>query len=561
MIAPNPTLRSLAGRNCPKFVGWIAVLVVSATSAPAFGQQSNGNKVSFGESAVDAIAAKIKIDLKTTRETKSPSPDGGTAQTPAPDKRVPDDSPPKVAKPARPHKAVTSQKVKSLEASALKCQTAEEALVIYKIFMAAPDNTEDEKQQAQARYEYWDQAATDQLVRVGPKWIPKEEAEALQKEADDLVRQAIEMLNVDNVAAATAKLEKASKVYPEHLESVFLLAVNAFLRRDFKVAETKFNQCLTRAPNNIALLNNIAICEIQMKRYAGAVKHWQQAASLDPENKSVAQNVGQFISDANLNRIGNVDKKIVVEATETYQVIIAKDPGNRADPGRGYVIMKMLRTNAAIETPGSESRVVGNGTGFVIAEGYVLTNRHVVDDADSLVIQDPSKPDGLPLFAKVVAVSKDLDLAVLECRQLTAPAVPVNTTPVGRGTEVMALGFPMASVVGKGLKATRGIVTGLPSDATEKMLVLDVHVNPGNSGGPLCDRAGRVVGVVAAKTITSTLVQSYGLAIPINDALPFLKQTIRDYAPPKVDGKSGEWTDVDALISKSTVMILIQKKQ
>ena len=56
-------------------------------------------------------------------------------------------------------------------------------------------------------------------------------------------------------------------------------------------------------------------------------------------------------------------------------------------------------------------------------------------------------------------------------------------------------------------------------------------------------------------------MQGYGLAIPINDAMPFLKQHIRDFESAKSEGKTIEWTDVDALISPSTVMILIQKKR
>jgi S1-C subfamily serine protease len=549
-------LRTSSSRS---FVGCVAIAVICLTWCSNSLAQQN-DKTSFLESAVDGIAAKIRIELKSTKPTEAPAPDASAASKP--EKTIPSagktKTEPKAPTSIRP---VTSQKIKTLEANALKCQTAEEALVLYKFFMAAPDTTTEEKEQAQTRYDYWDQAAIDQLVRVGPKWMAKEDADALQKEADGLVREAMELLNVDNFAAATAKLEKASKVHPEHLESVFLLAVNAFLKRDFKIAETKFNQCLSRAPNNLALLNNVAICEIQMKRYAQAVKHWDRAATLDLDNSDVAQNIGQFISDVNLKRFVNVEKNALADATEIYQKMIAKDPGIRANSTRGYIVMKILRSNTANETPGEESRVIGNGTGFVIAEGYVLTNRHVVDDADSLVIQDPTKGDGLLFHAKVLAISKELDIALLECRQLKAPAVPVNTTPVGRGTEVMAFGYPMASVVGKGLKATRGIITGLPSDATEKMLVLDVHVNPGNSGGPLCDRSGRVVGVVAAKTMTTALVQSYGLAIPINDALPFIKQHIRDYASPKVETKTDEWTDVDAVISPSTVMILIQKKQ
>ena len=356
-------LRTSGSRS---FVGCLAMAVTCATWC-SIGLAQQNEKTSFGESPVDGIAAKIRIELKSAKATAAASPDSTATSTP--EKTMPSAGNTKTeTKTLKPTRPVTSQKVKTLEANALKCQTAEEALALYKFFMAAPETTADEKEQAQGRYDYWEQAAVDQMVRVGPKWMAKEDADALQKEADDLVREALEMLNVDNFAAATAKLEKASKVYPEHLESVFLLAVNAFLKRDFKIAETKFNQCLSRAPNNIALLNNIAICEIQMKRYAQAVKHWDRAATLDLDNNNVAQNIGQFISDVNLKRFANVDKNALADATELYQKMIAKDPGNRANSTRGYVVMKMLRSNTATETPGEESRVIGNGTGFVIAE-------------------------------------------------------------------------------------------------------------------------------------------------------------------------------------------------
>ncbi len=541
-------------------------LLVAAAGWTSIGHgQTSGKGASetFADSPVDAIAARIRADLKALKATApSDTPTTGSPNKPVPEKEPSTGTPTKSpAKTPGTPKAISSPKVRAVETNAQKCQTAEEALLLFQIFLADSATTGDEKEQAQARLEYWEQAATDQLVHVGTKWMPKPEAVALEKEADKLVEEALEMLNVDNFTAANAKLEKAGKIYPEHLESIFLLAVGAFLGNDFKAAELKFNQCLSRSPNNVALLNNVAVCEIQMKRYSGAVKHWEKAAAIDLENKNVAQNLGKFISDVNLKKFTGVDRRVLTDATEAYQKMVAKDSGNRADPSRGYAVLKMLRNKPGDPAAVEESRVVGNGTGFVIAEGYVLTNRHVVEDADSLVIQDPAKPNGLPLAAKVVASSKDLDVALIECRQLKAPAVPLNTVPVGRGTEVMALGFPIASVVGKGLKATRGIITGLPSEETDKMMVLDVQVNPGNSGGPLCDRAGRVVGVVAAKTYTATFVQGYGLAIPINDAMPFLKQHIRDFESAKSDGKTIEWTDVDALISPSTVMILIQKKR
>lgn len=536
----------------------VAFLVVTCASDKSYAQFSPKNAVeAFGDSPVDAIAVRIKADLTRMKSaapsvpvvppSTKPQPPNGTESVSKPTSKKPNSKPP------------TAARVKAVEANAQKCQTADEALVLFKIFLTTPGLTAEEKEQAQSRMEYWEQASIDQMVRVGTKWMSKSEADGLKKEADMLVGEALEMLNVDDFVGANAKLERAGKIYPEHLESIFLLAVGAFLNRDFKAAEARFKECLQRAPENVSLLNNVAVCEIQTKRYTPAVNHWAKAAAIDLENRAVAQNLGQFISDANLKRLGTVDKKTMSDASDMYSKMITKDPGNRSNTSRGYVLSRLLRPKGS-ESPVEESRVVGNGTGFVVAPGFILTNRHVVDDADSLVIQDPAQSDRI-LAAKVVAVSKDLDVALVECRDLKAAPLSLNAVPVGRGTEVMALGFPIATVVGKGLKATRGIVTGLPSEETDRMMILDVQVNPGNSGGPLCDRTGSVVGIIAAKTFTAGFVQSYGLAIPMKDVMPFLKQNLREFTPVAPETKTVEWTDVDAKVSPSTVMIIIQKKR
>lgn len=473
-------------------------------------------------------------------------------------------------------------RLRNVEAEAQQCKTAAEALLVYKIFVSADDTTNEEKAEAQPRLEYWQQAVKDELVRVGKKWIPGREAEKMKAEADKLVQEAIEMINVKNYEKADSKLEQASRVYPDHLESLFLLGVGAFLNKDLKGAERRFSQCLARAPNHVPLLNNVAVCEALTKRHGQAVKHWAQAAALDPENEYLAQNLGRFIADANdvsakaprpakgtrtkgskNDDFGRVDKRTIDEATSLYSKLIADGKVQRANVSRGYLVISLFQSKKGDDKDESpeESQVVGNGSGFVIWNEYVLTNRHVVAEADALVIQDPADPSADPLIGKVVAVSKELDLAVVHCAGLKAPAVPVNPAEVNRGAEVLALGFPVMNVVGKGLKATRGIITGLPSADTGKMMVLDVQINPGNSGGPLCDRTGRVLGVVAAKTFTERFVQGYGLAIPMSDALPFIEKSVPNFSKSAANDKPLEWTEVDAQISKSTVLILIKKKK
>ncbi|MGE5192355.1 MAG: trypsin-like peptidase domain-containing protein [Deltaproteobacteria bacterium] len=524
-----------------------------------------------GASPVEAITSRIKLELNKPADGAAADPDRPTPQAPdtTPDAEKPTatDAPPRDSGARRTAKTVTPKKptgkgrVKALEIDAQQCQTAEEALVLYRIFIAAPETTAAEKAQVQSRLEFWEQAAKDELVRVGTEWMPKADADKLKEEADNLVAEAIELINVESFAKADSKLERASRIYPDHLESLFLLGVGAFLNRDVKGAEKRFSKSLSRAPNHVPLLNNVALCEALTFQFEKAVRHWALAASLEPDNSAVAQNLGTFIADAGKSAIGTADKRLVDSATQTYMKLVADGKVPRADTQKGYVLLKLFQPKKDDKSSPEESQVVGSGSGFVIWERYVLTNRHVVENADGVVIQDPANPAAKPLGGKVAAVSKELDLAIVQCADLSAPPVPINPAPVSRGTEVLALGFPVMDVVGKGLKATRGIVTGLPSKETGNLMVLDVQMTPGNSGGPLCDKSGRVAGIVAAKTFTERFVQGYGLAVPMGDAVPFIQKTVPDFSVIDSGDEKLEWTEVDGRISKSTVLILIKKKR
>jgi S1-C subfamily serine protease len=565
---------------------------------PPGGTSFSGNQAAtrerreIGSSAVESVTERIRRELaKSEPRASRAAPSAAPAEkaTAADDER-------EAAATKATGKSVTPPppsgkgRVKTVETDAQQCREAEEALLLYRIFMADAETTAEEKEQAQPRLEFWEQAARDDLIRVGTKWMSRPDAVKLKEEADKLVAEAIELIAIESFKKADEKLERASRIYPDHLESLFLLGLGALLTNDAKGAEKRFSQCLARAPGNVPLLNNAAICSALSKKYDRAVKYWEKAASIEPENPVIAQNLGQFISDATKGKsitkaaramsaasvargrsqeriqidFSTVDRHVIDDASELYAKLVAGGKVPRANPTGSYLIMKLFRPKKGDKSDKSEpedSQIVGNGSGFVIWEGFVLTNRHVVDKADAVVIQDPGNSGGEPLPGKVVAVSREMDLALIQCGALLAPPAPVSSAAVGRGTEVLALGFPVMSVVGKGLKATRGIVTGLPSNDTGNLMVLDVQVNPGNSGGPLCDKSGRVMGVVAAKTFTERFVQGYGLAIPMSDAVKFIKRNIPAFTEPEPTDRKLEWTEVDAQLSKSTVLVLIKKKK
>ncbi len=157
--------------------------------------------------------------------------------------------------------------------------------------------------------------------------------------------------------------------------------------------------------------------------------------------------------------------------------------------------------------------ILGTGTGFFITEdGYLLTNNHVVKKATTITI----KTNGKELLAKVVKVDKQNDLAVLKVDGKFEALPVVSSRKVGLGDEVFTVGFPQIDVQGVSAKYTKGDIsslTGIKDDP--RNFQISVPVQPGNSGGPLVNEYGNVVGVVVARLNALKLLKETG-RIPQN---------------------------------------------
>ncbi len=146
-----------------------------------------------------------------------------------------------------------------------------------------------------------------------------------------------------------------------------------------------------------------------------------------------------------------------------------------------------------------------SGTGFALKEGYVLTNYHVVDEASIINIYGIGGDFTNGVKATVVGSDKSNDLALLKISG-NVPA-SFNTIPYGFkskiadvGEDVYVLGYPLTATMGEEVKLTNGIIsarTGFDGDVSQYQI--SAPVQPGNSGGPLIDYNGNVIGVVCAK--------------------------------------------------------------
>ena len=169
------------------------------------------------------------------------------------------------------------------------------------------------------------------------------------------------------------------------------------------------------------------------------------------------------------------------------------------------------------------------GSGVVVdTNGYILTNWHVVEDADEILVKFHGDRKQYP--AKLIGSDWETDLAVLKVdagRQLQAAPVG-NSDGVQVGDWVVAIGSPF----GLDATVTAGIVSAkqrelADAQAFQRFLQTDAAINPGNSGGPLLNIRGEVIGINTAIASNSGRYQGVGFTLPINTAVAVYNQIVR----------------------------------
>lgn len=144
-----------------------------------------------------------------------------------------------------------------------------------------------------------------------------------------------------------------------------------------------------------------------------------------------------------------------------------------------------------------------SGTGFAIKDGYIVTNEHVIEGAKSIVVERVIGTKRESFSAEVVGVDKGNDLAVLKIdiggRNWNVPySIKTSTSRVGE--DCFALGFPLTSTMGLEIKLTNGIISALSGYKGEvSTYQISVPVQPGNSGGPVFNKRGELIGIINAK--------------------------------------------------------------
>lgn len=158
---------------------------------------------------------------------------------------------------------------------------------------------------------------------------------------------------------------------------------------------------------------------------------------------------------------------------------------------------------------GNESTVTApsqwSGTGFALSDGYIVTNFHVVDGAKSISVLGVKGLYNIEFGADVIATDKINDLAIIkinDSRFSGFGAIPyrVKTSTSEVGEDIFVLGYPLTTTMGEEIKLTTGVIsskTGFQGDVS--LYQISAPIQPGNSGGPLFDGSGNLIGIVNAK--------------------------------------------------------------
>jgi serine protease Do len=178
------------------------------------------------------------------------------------------------------------------------------------------------------------------------------------------------------------------------------------------------------------------------------------------------------------------------------------------------------------QSPRSQKHVVGQGSGFLISnDGYILTNNHVVGDADKVTV---TLEDGREFSAETVGADPHSDIAVIKIDEGHLPALKMgDSDAVEVGEWVVAVGNPfgLSHTITAGIVSAKGRNTVGIADY-ENFIQTDAAINPGNSGGPLIDLDGNVIGMNTAIFSHNGGYMGIGFAIPINMAKAISDQLI-----------------------------------
>lgn len=344
----------------------------------------------------------------------------------------------------------------------------------------------------------------------------------------DLVRAALVLARADDrsgkVTEARRRLNKLAGERPESEDVAVTRAEFLFQRGNEREAIKGLNRFTRLFPGQPAALDTLG-------RYLWATGNQSAALQARTDSaKAYIQAGNDFRAEAIIAWIQAHDR------SEHYirQLRTSGAPGDYTPspghaPSPSLPPTQLTRPEPLPIPPGAS---YSQGTGFIVGDGrHIVTNRHVIEGTTHVVVRNGT---GQVRHARIISIGKEDDLAVLELKTPFPPesAVPIEAMGDPRpGRAAIVMGFPLAGLLGEEMPSlTEGIVSktaGFGDDPT--MFQLTAKMNKGNSGGPVFDDRGNLIGVAVAKLNVKKIMEKsdflpedVNLAIKITRIFPML---------------------------------------
>ena len=268
-----------------------------------------------------------------------------------------------------------------------------------------------------------------------------------------------------------------------------------------------------------ALVLSCALVGGAMGFGASALQNHLAAKNADTEEAQQASVVYEGSRETSVINIAQIDTSKEMTPAEVYAQNVNSTVG--------------IRTSITTNYWGYQTQAAAAGSGFILsADGYILTNYHVVEDSNSITV---SLYDGTEYDATLVGCDESNDIAVLkiDAEGLT-PVVLGDSDNLNVGDQVVAIGNPLGELT---FSLTTGVVSALnrevtlSSNVTMNLIQTDCAINSGNSGGALFNLYGEVIGITNAKYSSSSSsseasIDNIGFAIPLNHVKNIVKSII-----------------------------------
>ena len=257
---------------------------------------------------------------------------------------------------------------------------------------------------------------------------------------------------------------------------------------------------------------------------------WQQLQKPKPSVaadgvKMPAEKVVPLVDSSKTGGVASYSNAVKVAAPAVVNIFTTQKVNKEQHPLLNDPTFREFFGNQLPDQFGRGENSLGSGV-IVRADGYILTNNHVIESADQIVV---ALNDGRRAEAKVVGTDPDTDLAVIKVELNDLPVLPFKLSDNEVGDVVLAIGNPF----GVGQTVTQGIISAtgrsdLGINTYEDFIQTDAAINPGNSGGALIDVAGNLIGVNTAIFSQSGGSLGIGFAIPASTCQQVLNAILKD---------------------------------